>query len=83
MTGLKSLALPAAVLLVAGTLAACGSTPGERGVTGAAIGAAAGAVGGATVGAPAVGAAIGGAVGGTVGALTDKANLDLGEPVWK
>lgn len=83
MAGLKSLAMPAAVLLVAGTLAACGTTAGERGLSGAAIGAAAGAVGGATVGAPAVGAAIGGAVGGTVGALTDEANLNLGEPIWK
>lgn len=64
-------------------LTGCGSTPGERAVSGAGIGAAAGAVGGALVGAPATGAAIGGAAGAATGALTDEQDLDLGEPFWK
>lgn len=63
-------------------LAACGNTTGDRGLSGAAIGAGAGAVGGALVGAPLSGAAIGGAVGGATGALTDKEDIDLGDPIW-
>lgn len=70
----------AAVALLA--LAACGSSTGDRGLSGAAIGAGAGAVGGAIVGAPLSGAAIGGVVGGATGALTDEDDIDLGDPVW-
>lgn len=51
-------------------LSGCGSTPLERGVSGAAIGAGAGAVGGALLGAPGAGAAAGAAAGGVGGALT-------------
>ena len=56
-------------------LAACGSTPTERGVTGAGIGGAAGAA----VGAPITGAVVGGAA----GVFTDKDDINLGEPIWK
>jgi len=70
----------AAVALLA--LTACGNTTGDRGLSGAAIGAGAGAVGGALVGAPLSGAAIGGVVGGATGALTDKDDIDLGDPLW-
>jgi osmotically inducible lipoprotein OsmB len=71
-------------LLVAGlVLSGCGTTAGERAVTGAGIGAAGGAVVGALVGAPLVGAAIGGSVGAATGALTTNSNVDLGKPVWK
>lgn len=71
--------------LIAGlaTLGSCGTSPVERGVTGAGIGAAAGAIGGAVVGAPGTGAAVGAAVGGAAGALTDPDDVDLGDPVWK
>lgn len=62
------------VVLLTGTvlcLAACGTSPMERGVSGALIGAGAGAgVAAATGGSPWTGAAIGGAAGGIGGAAT-------------
>lgn len=64
-------------------LAGCGSTTGDRAVSGAGIGAAAGAVGGALLGVPLAGAAIGAAAGGTIGAATTPSQVDLGKPVWK
>lgn len=64
-------------------LSACGSTTGDRAVSGAGIGAAAGAVGGALLGVPLAGAAIGAAAGGTIGAATTPSQVDLGQPVWK
>ncbi len=51
-------------------LAACGSEPGERAVSGAAIGAGAGAIIGAATGTPATGAAIGAGVGALGGVAT-------------
>ena len=43
-----------------------------------------GAVGGAVVGGnPVAGAVIGGAVGAAAGALTDRADIDLGNPIWR
>jgi len=66
-----------AVLALAG-LAACGSSPGERALSGGAIGAGAGALGGAaTGGSAATGAIIGGAAGAATGALTDEGDIDL------
>lgn len=56
-------------------LAGCGSTPEERGITGAGLG----ALGGAAFNAPAVGAALGGAT----GAFTENDDLNLGDPVWE
>lgn len=64
------------------TLAGCGTTPGDRGLSGAGIGAATGAVVGAMVGAPLAGAAIGAGAGATVGAVTSPSAVDLGKPVW-
>ena len=65
-------------------ITACGSTPEERGVSGAGIGAGAGAVIGAVTGLSVLEAAAMGAAGGALtGVLTDKEDLDLGEPVWK
>lgn len=65
-------------------LSACGTTPGERALSGAGIGAGVGAVGGAIAGAnPVAGAVVGGAVGAAVGAVVDKSKLDLGKPSWK
>jgi len=75
-----------AFLALAGALfvAGCGSTPGERSVTGAGIGASAGAVLGAVTGLSVVhGALIGAGAGGLTGALTRKDQINLGEPVWK
>ena len=66
------------------TLAACGETQGERGLSGAAIGAGAGAVIGAvTPIGPAGGALIGGAVGGATGVLTTPSQVNLGKPAYR
>lgn len=70
-----------ATLLVSATLAlaACGNTPGERGVTGAGIGAGAGAATAAiTGGSVGGGALVGGIAGGATGALTSRRDIDLG-----
>jgi uncharacterized membrane protein len=64
-------------------VAACGTTPGDRAISGAGIGAASGAVVGAMVGAPFAGAAIGAAAGGVTGAVTSPSQVDLGKPVWE
>lgn len=64
-------------------LAGCGDTKTERGLSGAGIGAAAGAATGAATGGSVLGgAALGGAAGGAAGVLTDKDDVDLGDPVW-
>ncbi|MEX2519777.1 MAG: bacteriocin [Paracoccaceae bacterium] len=65
------------IIIVA--LAACGTNPERRALTGGGLGAAAGAVGTAIVGGPVLaGAAIGAAAGAVVGAVSDprKINLD-------
>jgi osmotically inducible lipoprotein OsmB len=65
-------------------LAACGESRLERGATGAGIGAAAGAAtSGVTGGSLLGGALLGGAAGGATGALTDKDDIDLGDPLWE
>jgi hypothetical protein len=71
-------------LLISFGLAACGDTRLERGATGAGIGAAAGAAtSGVTGGSLLGGAVLGGAAGGAAGALTDKDDIDLGDPIWE
>ena len=73
-------------VLVAGMLllSACGSSTGDRGLSGAAIGAAAGTAVGAVTGLTIVeGALIGAGIGGLTGALTDEDAIDLGTPWWK
>ena len=71
-------------LLVAVSLAACGSTQEDRGLSGAGLGAAAGAVVGAVTGLTIIeGALIGAAAGGATGLLTDKSQINLGDPAWK
>lgn len=75
-----SLAMAALSVLA---LSACGTSPGDRALSGAGIGAAAGAVIGAPFGAPGIGAAIGAAAGGATGALTSPSQVDLGRPVWR
>jgi osmotically inducible lipoprotein OsmB len=74
---MKHTAITLTVLSVL-TLAGCGNSPTERGLSGAGIGAGVGAVGSTLVGgSPWTGAAIGGAVGGATGALTDKDDINL------
>lgn len=72
----------AAVLLALG-LTACGSSTGDRGLSGAGIGAAGGAVIGALTGSTLAGAAIGGAAGAATGVLTDDSQLYLGKAWWQ
>lgn len=60
-------------------LAACGTNPKERGLSGGAIGAGTGAVVGAVTGLTILqGAAIGAGVGAVVGAVTDNSQINLG-----
>jgi osmotically inducible lipoprotein OsmB len=75
--------LSVALVFAALTLAACGTTPQDRALSGGAIGAGAGAVGGALTGHPLAGAAIGGAGGAAAGGLTSPDQVDLGRPAWR
>ena len=64
-------------------LAACGSSTGDRTVSGAGIGATAGAVVGAVTGLSVLhGVLIGAAAGGLTGALTSEDTINLGDPIW-
>ncbi|MDE2229918.1 MAG: hypothetical protein KGL11_12885 [Alphaproteobacteria bacterium] len=60
------------------SLAACGTSPGCRAVTGGAIGAAGGAALGAIGGNPALGAAAGGLAGAATGAFTSPNQVSAG-----
>ena len=72
--------LCAAALVVS----ACGTTPQERGISGAGIGAAGGAIIGALTGLTVLeGAPIGTGLGAAAGLFTDEKKLNLGEPIWK
>ena len=73
----------AIVLVAALILAGCGTTVGDRGLSGAGIGAASGAVIGAMVGNPLVGAAIGAGAGAVAGVVTSPSQVDLGKPIWR
>ncbi len=64
-------------------LAGCGSSTGDRGLSGAGLGAAGGAVVGAMTGSWVTGAAIGAAAGAATGVLTDDNQINLGKPWWK
>ncbi len=74
-------------ILVSGTclfLTACGSSTADRALSGAAIGAGAGAATSAATGGSALsGAILGGAAGAAVGVVTDRGEIDLGEPIWR
>jgi hypothetical protein len=71
-------------LVLAGGLAACGQTTGDRAISGAGLGAAAGAGVGALTGTSVLGgAALGGVAGGATGALTSPSTVNLGRPAWR
>lgn len=76
---------PVVVALAASALAlaGCGTTQGQRALSGGAIGAAGGAVAGALVGAPAAGAVIGAGLGAVTGAATSPSQIYLGRPAWE
>ncbi len=77
----KTFALVTAACLA---LAACGTNPTDRAVTGGALGAGAGLAIGAVAGAPLLGAAvIGGAAGAVAGAVTDPHKVNFGRPAWE
>lgn len=81
---LRTITTLAVLLPVMTGLTACGSSKGDRALSGGAIGAGLGAVGsGLTGGNPWAGAAIGGAAGAATGAVTDKDDIDLGDPAWE
>jgi osmotically inducible lipoprotein OsmB len=82
MRAMKIISMALIVAMGAG-LSACGSSKGERAITGGALGAGAGAVCGALLGSPAAGAVVGGAAGAATGALTDKDDINFGKPIWK
>ena len=67
------------------SLAACGTSTGDRALSGGMIGAGAGAGIGALVSGIAVVPAtiIGGAIGVGAGALTNSQQIDFGKPVWR
>lgn len=66
------------------SLAACGTTPGDRALSGAGIGALGGAaIGAATGGSIGTGAVVGGVAGAVVGATTTRDEIDMGDPAWK
>jgi hypothetical protein len=76
--------VPATLLATAFLLSACGSSTGDRGLSGAGIGAAAGTAVGAVTGLGIIeGALIGAGAGGLTGALTDEDTINLGKPWWE
>ncbi len=78
---LMRLGIPFVLMAVA--VAGCGTTPGDRGLSGAGIGAATGAVIGAMVGGPVLGAAaIGAGAGALTGLATTPSAVNLGKPIW-
>jgi hypothetical protein len=80
---MKRTALVIALALSTAALAACGSSTGDRALSGGAIGAGGGAAAGLLFGSPVEGALIGGALGAGTGALTNSNQVDLGKPLWK
>ncbi|HSM97070.1 MAG TPA: YMGG-like glycine zipper-containing protein [Rhizomicrobium sp.] len=64
------------------SLAACGTTPGDRAVSGGLLGAGTGAVIGSLAGHVGQGALIGGLGGALLGAVTSPNDLYMGEPPW-
>ena len=66
-----------AVIIAATALSACGTTQGDRTLSGAGAGAATGAVAGP------IGVGVGALIGAGAGYVTDKDDIYLGKPAWK
>jgi osmotically inducible lipoprotein OsmB len=64
-------------IVAAMVLAGCGTTKGDRGLSGAGIGAGIGIIGGPP------GIVVGGAVGAVVGMATTPSQINLGRPAWR
>lgn len=71
------------MLILAGSLAACGQSTGDRAVSGGLLGAGAGAAIGSLTGSAGTGALLGGAAGAAGGALTNSGTVNLGRPIWR
>ena len=82
MNIIKRVAVSAAIT-AALALAACGTTPGDRAVSGGLLGAGAGAAVGSLAGSAGTGAIIGGLGGAAIGAASDPCSLNLGDPFWR
>ena len=78
---IRNLAL-CAVAAASLALASCGTTPGDRALSGGLLGAGAGAAVGSLAGSAGTGAIIGGLGGAAIGAVTDPCSLNLGDPWW-
>jgi osmotically inducible lipoprotein OsmB len=77
---MKHLTILAAATIM---LCACGTTPGDRAVSGGLLGAGAGAAIGSLSGNAGAGAVIGGIGGAAVGAASDPCRFSFGDPFWK
>lgn len=75
---MRSSVLPTALVTSLLTLAACGSSPGCRAVTGGALGAGSGAAIGWMAGNPLAGAVVGGVAGAATGLLTPASTFSAG-----
>ena len=71
---MKRIAIIAVPILL--LLSACGSSTGDRALSG-------GAIVGAFTGTPATGALIGAGAGALTGALTSPSTINLGKPAWQ
>jgi hypothetical protein len=67
---------------LAALLAGCGTSPGDRGLSGGLLGAGTGAVIGSLAGSAATGALVGGLGGAAIGLLTSSDTINLGQPAW-
>jgi osmotically inducible lipoprotein OsmB len=72
-----------AALSAALILSGCGTTTGDRALSGGMLGAGAGALIGSAAGAAGTGAVIGAVGGAAIGASTSPCDLDLGAPFWR
>ena len=78
-----SSAVFAALLALCVSLSGCGTTTGDRALSGGLLGAGTGALIGSVTGSAGKGALIGGLGGMAIGALTRPHDVNLGEPLWR
>src|ERR1041384_7630719 len=72
-----------AMLVMGLPVSGCGTTPGDRALSGGLLGAGTGAAIGSVSGSAGKGALIGGLGGAAIGALTSPNSLNLGTPPWR
>ena len=72
-----------AMLVMGLAVSGCGTTPGDRALSGGLLGAGTGAAIGSVSGSAGKGALIGGLGGAAIGALTSPNSLNLGTPPWR